>query len=135
MWIARDKNIKYVHNNTSNHLWLYITDKPTRMSRAYNPNLDDMDYTGCWLGANSSMMPIDDSLFPELKWEDEPIEVEFTITKVNRQFIKCNKCGQTFSYLPKDIKTMSICTQPSSEYEEDFNFVFCPHCNGKVYLD
>lgn len=97
MWIARDENIKYVHNNTSNHLWLYITDKPIRMSRAYNPNLDDMDYTGCWLGADSSMMPIDDSLFPELKWEDEPQEVCLCVNNEKYHTVKVEVLDRLYS--------------------------------------
>ena len=79
MWVARDKNIKYCNDNATSHLWLYLDNKPIRCPREYDPDLADADYTGCWLGKNSSKIPLDDSLFPELRWEDEPIEVELTI--------------------------------------------------------
>lgn len=37
--------------------------------------------TGTWMGF-AQCMKIDKELFPELKWEDEPIEVELTIHRV-----------------------------------------------------
>lgn len=67
-----------------------------------------------------------------ISWEDEPIEVE--LTKVDRHFIQCDKCGKAFSYLNKDIETIEISTQPSSPYTDEFEIVHCPHCKSEVYL-
>ncbi len=56
MWVARDKN---------NSLWLY-KEKPYR-NEIYE----------CWQSEDPYVYvgPIDKTLFPNLKWEDEPIEV------------------------------------------------------------
>ena len=35
----------------------------------------------CWVDAEE-YFPLDSQIFPYLKWEDEPIEVELTIKKV-----------------------------------------------------
>lgn len=37
--------------------------------------------TGTWMGF-AQCMKIDKELFPELKWDDEPIEVEITIKSI-----------------------------------------------------
>lgn len=61
MWIAKDKD---------GSLWLF-ENKPVR--KKYD-----------WNDSNSDFMEISDTtglLLPELKWEDEPIEVELTIKK------------------------------------------------------
>lgn len=65
-----------------------------------------------------------------ISWEDEPMEVE--LTKVDRHFIQCDKCGRAFSYLPKDIHITF--TQLISKYEDEFEYVNCPHCKSEVYL-
>lgn len=76
MWVARDKNIKYCYDNETSFLWLYFGSKPIRNNKPYDPNLFDMDYTGCWLAQDDGLIiPLDNSLFPNLKWEDDPIEV------------------------------------------------------------
>ena len=76
MWVARDKNIKYCYDNETSFLWLYFGSKPIRNNKPYDPNLFDMDYTGCWLAQDDGLIiPLDNSLFPNLKWEDEPVEV------------------------------------------------------------
>ena len=76
MWVARDKNIKYCYDNETSFLWLYFGSKPIRNNKPYDPNLCDMDYTGCWLAQDYGLIiPLDNSLFPNLKWEDEPVEV------------------------------------------------------------
>ena len=76
MWVARDKNIKYCFDNETSFLWLYFGGKPIRNNKPYDPNLCDMDYTGCWLAQDDGLIiPLDNSLFPNLKWEDDPIEV------------------------------------------------------------
>lgn len=55
MWIARDKD---------NELWLYSS-KPHRVS-------------GCWTsGYYEALLP--EEMFPELTWDNEPVEVELKI--------------------------------------------------------
>lgn len=63
MWIARDKN---------EGLWLYIA-KPQRseMGEWWNVSLKEYD-----------CLKINGELFPELRWEDEPIEVELVRKEV-----------------------------------------------------
>lgn len=53
MYIARDKN---------GTLWLY-SEKPHRGF-------------GVWFSDSANMMMINSEEFPQLKWEDEPIEVK-----------------------------------------------------------
>lgn len=115
MWVARDKD------GTLN---LYLV-KPVRDVEEEIWHTDDWEYP------ESEFLPIYD-IFPDLKWEDDPIEVE--LTKVNRHYTQCNKCGKAFSYLPKDVEIVSVCIQPSSGYEDDFEVVKCPHCKSDVYL-
>lgn len=55
MWIARDKN---------GELWIF-ENKPVKEDDIYNNS--DSDY----------MKISDKTVFPELKWEDEPLEVDF----------------------------------------------------------
>lgn len=55
MWVARDKN---------DGLCLYIA-KPQRCGIWWNVSLEECD-----------CLKINDALFPDLRWEDEPIEVE-----------------------------------------------------------
>jgi NTP pyrophosphatase (non-canonical NTP hydrolase) len=56
MWVARDK---------SGRLWLYDGYKPNR-------------YKEGWRSQLASCREIDQSLFPSLRWEDEPIEANIT---------------------------------------------------------
>lgn len=57
MWVARDKN---------GALYLY-EHKPTgKYGSWFDLEADDADF----------LIRLDDSRFPELKWEDEPIEVD-----------------------------------------------------------
>lgn len=62
MWVAREK---------SGRLFLF-TNKPIRHEKC----------PGLWVNDNviTPIMEIDPSLFPNLKWEDEPLEVELTPT-------------------------------------------------------
>lgn len=57
MWAARDKN---------GELHLFTVEKPYRYADSYWE--DEIDF-------ESNKVRIDDSLFPELTWDDEPIEV------------------------------------------------------------
>lgn len=57
-WVARDMN---------GEIWIY---------GAY-PEKDSIKQM--WVGSNS--MPLDQRSFPDLKWGDEPVEVEITITR------------------------------------------------------
>ena len=85
-----------------------------------------------WKSMIGGNMSIDKGLFPNLNWEDEPIEVE--LNNVYRHFIQCDKCGKAFSYLLRDVHSFTMCVQPSSEYEEEFDYVNCPHCKSEVYI-
>lgn len=62
MWIARDKN---------GTMWLYI-DEPVRSSLFGRWEVD----TEKSLLRSDDCMEIDGDLFPDLEWEDKPIEVE-----------------------------------------------------------
>lgn len=71
MWIARDKN---------NELYLYWN-KPVRATEE-------------WL-TNSVSMGIDDSMFSNLKWEDEPVEVNIFTNEFIQEFgDACYKQGE-----------------------------------------
>ena len=56
MWVARDKD---------GSLWIYFDDKPKKSHDK-------------WWATNQSVRycRINSSLFPDLRWEDEPIEVK-----------------------------------------------------------
>lgn len=62
MWVARDKD---------GCLWLYIY-KPIRSKTNYWWEVDEQNTP---LDEDDCLM-IDIELFPDLRWEDEPIEVE-----------------------------------------------------------
>lgn len=62
MWIARDKQER---------LWLFI-DKPIRSKSKFWWEVDTQNS----LLRDDDCMEIDGELFPDLKWEDKPIEVE-----------------------------------------------------------
>lgn len=70
-WIAKDKEPTIGEN-----LFLYIGGKPIKMSHVWNIGYADVSY------------PISDSDLPagiNPKWEDdEPVEVELTIKKIER---------------------------------------------------
>ena len=59
MWVARDKN---------NRLFLF-GDKPLLINGE------------CWIGFTK--MEIDETLFPNLKWNDEPLEVKLVEVKAD----------------------------------------------------
>lgn len=64
-WIARCED---------GALALYYS--PVRFIRRTGDNMN-----GYWESYTGIVMLIDRNLFPELKWENEPVEVELTITK------------------------------------------------------
>lgn len=65
MWIARDKN---------GDLNLF-THRPLRFNGEWLISDIDLIHNG------AKYMPIDNRLFPNLKWKDEPIEVDLLIKK------------------------------------------------------
>lgn len=67
MWIARDKN---------GSLWLY-NEKPIR-------NEEEEDWTIA-TPTDTAVGTLDTNMFPELKWEDEPIEVD--LVAVNKSIV------------------------------------------------
>lgn len=62
-WIARDKD---------GRLFMGY-EKPERLAD---------EYTGMWVGYGKDFMELPEEMFPCLKWEDEPIEVELIIRKI-----------------------------------------------------
>ena len=63
----------YITKDKDNSLWFHYIE-PHRMN--------DIEET--WWGSNDWSFELDPEKFPEfdnLKWEDEPVEVELTITK------------------------------------------------------
>lgn len=61
MWIARDK---------SGELYLY-SHKPEKSA----------DYSNWFVSTSGLVMPIRPSLFPEVTWENSPVEVELKLTE------------------------------------------------------
>lgn len=131
MWVARDKEgllvgfnnkpIRMDYNETGYYGWTID------ISQVPSPETDSINFQ-----TQISRIILPSTLFPKLKWEDDPVEVE--LTKVNRYYTQCNKCGKAFSYLPKDVEFVRVCSQPSSGYEDDFAVVKCPYCKSDVYL-
>lgn len=78
MWyIARDKD---------GTLTLFTAGKPFLLNRPYDTDLDDRDYTGCWLANVSRIdtpcrIEIDSSLFPEVTFECGPVQIDLIIHK------------------------------------------------------
>lgn len=71
MWIARDKD---------GELYLFTFVKPVRIEE------DNENY---WIkdeycGDLADCIRLDDKLFPDLKWEDEPVEVNLITLKKKR---------------------------------------------------
>ena len=71
-WIAREGNFKGYMFDYTNQLIIF-EEKPKRLEN-----------DGCWDG-RFILSQINESFFPEfknLKWEDEPVEVELTIKRI-----------------------------------------------------
>lgn len=66
-WVARDRY---------NDLFLY-TEEPHRI----NCGALFGNHTDSWSCDNLSFFPLDNGLFPDLTWSDEPTEVELTIKR------------------------------------------------------
>ena len=67
-WVCRDKK--------DNTLYLHA-EKPYRAQSGYD-ECDDPDW---WENDYASYLPLDKSLFPNLTWESDPIEVEIIIKR------------------------------------------------------
>ena len=114
MWIARDKN---------GYIRLY-TEFPSQKKDLQN-GYESWD----WCTDMDKMIGyIPSDLFPELKYEDGPIEVEITeITKKvdnKPDFIfgaKCHYCKKEFFYTEKDIDVTGA-------------FVKCPDCKKEICI-
>lgn len=72
---------------------------------------------------------LNSKLFPELTWEDEPVEVELIEKKhiEDTKEMQCNFCDKTFSYSPEDV----ISFNSLGNHHE---MVICPHCKSKYFL-
>ena len=84
MWVARDNHL----GNFNLHLF---NRKPIRGERSWVFD-DDGTIFGC------DYMEIDSTLFPELKWEDEPIEI-FLISGEDYQLLQKKKEADRREYL------------------------------------
>lgn len=73
MWIAREKT-----SQSGRTSLLLFSEKPYRVE---HETIDPTYTYGAWRidGLFGLYMYIDSALFPELKWEDEPLEVELTV--------------------------------------------------------
>lgn len=67
-WVCRDKR----HNALNLH-----AGKPYRAQSGYDVN-DEPDW---WESDCASFLPLDNSLFPDLTWDSDPIEVELIIKR------------------------------------------------------
>ena len=67
-WVCRDKK--------DNALNLHA-EKPYRAQSGY----DVCDESDWWESDCASLLPLDKSLFPDLTWESDPIEVELIIKR------------------------------------------------------
>lgn len=89
MYVARERK------SVSPSLRLY-TKKPIRDYK-YNSN-------GLWQGGDS--IPISPELFPDLKWEDEPLEVDINLTpkpKYYPSIFTVNNCGKKVKFSPGNL--------------------------------
>lgn len=113
MWVARDKDGELV---------LY-KGRPVRGS------LDKDKWVS--FGSTWENFTIDESLFPSLKWEDEPLEVDL-VEKTHKddivtREIQCDCCDKTFTYLPQDVISFK-------SLGEDYKIVICPNCKSRIFL-
>lgn len=66
-WVARD-----LHFSDASDLYVG-QNKPTRY--------DNGDGSGLWTGFGEWVMSLPKEMFPEITWEDEPVEVEIIIRR------------------------------------------------------
>ena len=120
MWIARDKN---------GLLWLFNSNKPIR-GLHYDTETDTYtDEYDNWLCGSSDgiedynvmedIIQLPSSLFPDLKWENEPLEVELSL--INRRV--CDNCGYSYVYHDSD-----IIDESEPEKENFWIYTECPEC-------
>ena len=78
-------------------------------------------------------MELEANDYPTLRWEDEPQEC--VVTELHPTYVvNCEHCGKEIRYKRSDIKE-SFCYQPSSGYEETFEYVICTHCGKSHFLN
>ena len=65
-WVARDKD-----GENPSELAIFTGLSPNRLQRA-----------GWWENRGDSWMAIPDDMFPDIKWEDDPVEVELIIKRI-----------------------------------------------------
>lgn len=110
MWIARDKD-----GYTA--IWSH---KPIRGYEQWY-----IDYETYGNNANTfiKISEISNSkwLFPTLKWEDEPIEINIDFIKDKKMYAKCYHCKKEFTYSEKDLDDSGI-------------YVKCPDCNNDICI-
>lgn len=74
---------------------------------------------------DGGIITLDSSLFPHVKWEDEPIEV--TLTEVCD--VRCEQCKRGVKYDPNDVKD----DETYGEWGADI--IICPYCGNKICIN
>lgn len=94
MWVARDKK--------NNQINLFLI-KPVR------DKVEGIWHTDDWEYPESEFIPIYDKMFPDLKWEDDPVEVSL----VSTEFVK------KYSDEQKSINEEELNKLVKTEYPDD----------------
>jgi hypothetical protein len=101
----------FVARDQDNQLFLYSS-KPWRYSDG------SYKWANAW-NSNDPAIPIDETLFPDLKWESEPLEVELKAAKPK---LYCHSCGAELT--EQDLE--------GPEHDEDGNII-CDDCYHEEY--
>jgi hypothetical protein len=101
----------FVVRDQDNQLFLYSS-KPWRYSDG------SYKWANAW-NSNDPAIPIDETLFPDLKWESEPLEVELKAAKPK---LYCYSCGE-------ELKGQDL---EGPRHDEDGN-VLCDDCYYEEY--
>ena len=80
--------------------------------------------------SGSDILGLAENLFPDLKWEDEPIEVSINLCE---SLMICPKCGKRIWYSSKDIHE-SHSEDPWSGYYEEWRYIVCPECKENIRI-
>ena len=71
---------------------------------------------------------IDSSLFPDLTWEDEPVECNIVLCK---HLVMCPECGKRIWFNSADIHHEHS-EQPWDGYTEEWDWLECPGCGKQI---
>lgn len=106
VWVARDKDGRL----------FCFTKKPTREMEVFRA-LKDGIFTA-----------LPDKLFPDLKWEDEPIKATLQITRRKKKNVCVWRCDIGGNYLPKCQKNNHIVTEDNFWKWDKY----CRFCGRKI---